>query len=359
MRTHIRQDILIDKNLIAKTRLKIIASGLNLSGSVGFELFDKNDFGMTDFSQKINYQRALQGELERTIASLEEISQARVHLVIPETHLFAQEQNQPKAAVTVHLKRPLKAKQVQSVQKLISTSVAHLSLKNVVVVDQNGNTLSADEEDNNSANHLSNKKTIERYLTNKVMPLLEQVFPQQQVMIKVDVLLNYDEVQRELVKPQTKGVIIHEKTMKHTNQDKTAKDKIKSDITLEKSFQLGSEKELFKRANGIIERLSISVIVPKNTPKQIIEQVQRIVANTIGFDATRGDRISVEALIAEHSPLLTNETAGPSLPFNAPSDNGILPYCLAFILCSGTTALFFLRRNRMNKRQALLIELTQ
>jgi len=77
-------DILIDKRLIDKTRIKLMGAELALTHSVGFELFDKSDFGMTDFSQKINYQRALQGELERTISSLDEIKQARVHLVIPE-----------------------------------------------------------------------------------------------------------------------------------------------------------------------------------------------------------------------------------------------------------------------------------
>ena len=171
-------DILINKQLIDKTRIKLMGSGVQLTHSVGFELFDKTDFGMTDFSQKINYQRALQGELERTINSLDEIKQARVHLVIPESHLFQQQDNLPRAAVTLHLKKSLTPQQVKSIQQLITASVAHLPLSNVVMVDQNGNGLVSNEEDS-SENHFSAKKNVERYLSDKVMQMLNQVFHHQ------------------------------------------------------------------------------------------------------------------------------------------------------------------------------------
>lgn len=354
------RDILIDKDLIAKTRLKMMASGLNLSGQVGFELFDKNDFGMTDFSQKINYQRALQGELERTIVSLEEISQARVHLVIPEQRLFAQESNPPKAAITLHLKAPLTAKQVRSIQQLVSASVPHLSIKHVVVVDQNGNTLSTSTEDNN-LNHLATKKTMEHYLTNKVNQMLVKVFNEKELLVKIDVLLNYDELQRELVKPQTAGVITHEKKTEHSIVDKSAKDKTKQDVTLEKSYQLGSEKESFKRASGTIERLSISVVLPKNTSTKTLEQVKQLIKNTVGFNEQRGDTISVEALIAGTEPIKVSEIAPLALPVSPPSTSQtiLFSYCLAFMLSACVPVALLLRAKRMKKRQALLIELTQ
>lgn len=352
------RDVLIDKELIAKTRLKVMASGLNLSGRVGFELFDKNDFGMTDFSQKINYQRALQGELERTIVSLDEISQARVHLVIPEKHLFSEESNVPKASVTIHLKSSLNLKQVRSIQQLISASVPHLTLKNVVVVDQSGNTLSASSAESN-ANHFSTKKTMELYLTNKILHLLAKIFSEQQVSVKVDVLLNYDEVQRELVKPQTQGLISHEKVVHHTVHGKTAKDKTKEDSTSEKSYQLGSEKELFKRAHGTIERLSVSVLVPKTTSAQSLEQIQRIVKNSVGFDEQRGDQISVEALIAAPTPHFPVKVAAKPTTITLAENNHLYIYCFALILCIGSTSILFLKQQKTKRRQHLLLELTQ
>lgn len=351
-------DILIDKNLIAKTRLKIMGSEVQLAGSVGFELFDKSDFGMTDFSQKINYQRALQGELERTISSFDEVRQARVHLVIPENHLFDKEENQPKAAVTLHLKHSLTGKQVQSIQHLVTASVAHLNVHNVVVVDQNGNTLSSGEEDNASS-HFTAKKTIEHYLNDKVMQLLLKIFNKQQVMVKIDAAINYDELQRELIKPQTHGLITHEKEVKHSSTGKTDKDKSNQDVTLEKSYQFGSEKELFKRASGTIERLTISVIVPQNTDEQTLGQVQRLVKSTVGFNGQRGDSISVEALI---SPVVktTEENTHPDLvKTSLQLDKQLIPYFLLPAVFISAFVVLMRRKARLKKRQLLLNELTQ
>lgn len=356
---HEGRDILIDKNLIAKTRLKLMGSGMQLNGSVGFELFDKSDLGMTDFSQKINYQRALQGELERTIASLDEVRQARVHLVIPERRLFAEDNNEPSAAITLQLKQPLSSKQVQSIQQLASASVAHLKAAQVVVVDQNGNTLSAFEEEE-SLGHLSAKKTIERYLNTKVSQMLYKIFKREEVLVKVDALINYDELQRELVKPQTQGLVTHEKQIKHARLDKNAKDKTQQDITLEKSYEFGREKELFKRAGGTIERLSVSVVVPKDTSSQTIDQIKHLVQSSIGFNEKRGDVISVEALISK--------SKAPEIqPFNAPPPEksaqtmqwSVPLLMLAAFLCLSSASALVIRKKQLQRRKTLLIELTQ
>ncbi|MFI4918182.1 MAG: flagellar basal-body MS-ring/collar protein FliF [Legionellales bacterium] len=354
-------EILIDNSLIAKTRLKMMDGGMQLAASVGFELFDKSDFGMTDFSQKINYQRALQGELERTIASLDEISQARVHLMIPENHLFEKEDNHPKAAVTLHLKRTLTAKQVRSIQQLIMASTAHLTQNDVVVVDQNGNTLSAADDDGLTT-HLSTKKSVEHYLNDKVMQMLHKIFAEDQVMVKIDASLNYDEIQRELTKPQAHGQITHEKESKHTSTNKSEKNKQNQDITLEKSYQFGSEKELFKRANGTIDQLSISVVLPQQTKEQTIDKVRRLVKNTVGFNEKRGDTISVEALINPVALVLQSKVSHKMVPDNkavadALSKDAILMLLVLFIIIS-TTSTVLIKRIRHKKRQLLLIELT-
>ncbi|EHL30351.1 flagellar basal-body MS-ring/collar protein FliF [Legionella drancourtii] len=370
---HGGQDILIDKDLVAKTRLKIMGSGLQLAGNVGFELFDKNDFGMTDFSQKINYQRALQGELERTISSFDEIRQARVHLVIPETHLFDHEENQPKAAITLHLKQALTNQQVRSIQQLVAASVAHLSLKNVVVVDQNGNTLSQTEEDLSST-HFASKKNIEHYLNDKVTQMLHKIFAKNQVMVKINAEINYDELQRELIKPQTKGQITHEKEIKHSTVDKKGKQKGNQDLTLEKTYEFGSEKELFKRASGTIERLSISVVIPQYTDAKTIAQVQRLIKNTVGFNEKRGDVISVEALIAQ--PVFSTKRPSPILNATPQTAMTISFWetmhtywdkdkqwqailALLFFIALSSSGALVLRSIRQKKRQQLLLELTQ
>ena len=345
------RDILIDKQLIDKTRIKLMGSGLQLSHSIGFELFDKTDFGMTDFSQKINYQRALQGELERTINSLEEVKQSRVHLVIPQSHLFQNENNLPRAAVTLHLKKTLTSKQVISIQQLVTASVANLSASNVVIVDQFGNGLMANDDDS-SATHFTAKKSIERYLNQKVMQMLMEVFHQNQVMVKIDATLNYDELKRELIKPQTGGTVIHEKETQHSSTNKSDKKSGNHDFTREKSYQFGHEKENFTRANGTIQRLTISVVLPQTTKKEKIAQIERVVKSTIGFDSKRGDTMSVEALIAEKK----SETKRYEPTRSQTSYASYLGLIIFVLLLIGGCLHIQLRKKH---RQRLLMELNQ
>lgn len=350
------RDILISKSLIDKTRIKLMSSELALTHSVGFELFDKTDFGMTDFSQKINYQRALQGELERTINSLDEVRQARVHLVIPENHLFQEENNLPRVAVTLHLNHPLGPQQIKSIQQLITASVANLPLGNVVMVDQNGNGLT-NAEDDTSTGHFAAKKRVERYLNDKVMQMLSRVFTHEDVMVKIDATLNYDELQRELEKPQQAGLITHEKETQHSTPNKLDKKPGNQDYTREKSYQFGREKERFTKANGTIERLTISVVLPKETSLEKQRQVERLVKSVVGFNEQRGDTISLEALLVKSDPLPQQQVMQPTSSSGAskiPVSIGIAGLLLLLL-----GALFLHRRACIKRRQRLLIELNQ
>ncbi|MBA2655977.1 MAG: flagellar M-ring protein FliF [Tatlockia sp.] len=347
-------DISIDKNLVAKTRIKLLSTGMQLSGSVGFELFDKNDFGLTDFSQKINFQRALQGELERTISSLDEVKQARVHLVIPDQHLFQQEENQPRAAISLNLIHPLSSKQVSGIQQLVTASVAHMQKAKVVILDQNGYKLTGGEEDPGSK-HFTTKKNLEHYLNGKVLDMLTRVFKNEEFMVKIDVTLNYDQIERELVKPQHDAVLIHEKESRHTSSTKIENPLSDQDLTSEKSYHFGTRKEHFTHASGNIERLTISVVLPQYTEKSTLLQIERLVKSVIGFDAKRGDSISIETLVNE-SKLLTI----PSLPITKQERSFDFNFPIGLSLISGF--LIFISSlkvfNRRRKRKILLSELT-
>src|SRR5262245_1063357 len=125
--------VLVDRESVHKTRLKLMGKGVNLKGTVGFELFNNSDFGMTEFAQKINYQRAMQGELARTIMSLDEVKLARVHLVVPESGLLRRGTAKPKASVTLAL-RPgakLRPEQILGIQRLVAAGVAELEPSSV------------------------------------------------------------------------------------------------------------------------------------------------------------------------------------------------------------------------------------
>jgi flagellar M-ring protein FliF len=137
--------IKVPSNKVAELKIAMAAQGLPQSGTVGFEIFDKNTFGMTEFSQRVQYQRAIQGELARTISQLDAVSAARVHITIPSPTVFKNEDSKPSASVVVKLRpgRDLETESVAGIVHLVASSVEGLRPENVTVVDTHGNVLSA------------------------------------------------------------------------------------------------------------------------------------------------------------------------------------------------------------------------
>ena len=135
--------ILVPAKLVHSTRLQVMSEDLPLKGQVGFELFNKSDMGLTEFAQKINYQRALQGELARTIMSLDGVDSARVHLSLPDATVFREDRRPPKASVTIASRtgQSLTSQSVQGIQRLVAGAVADLDVENVVILDNQGRIL--------------------------------------------------------------------------------------------------------------------------------------------------------------------------------------------------------------------------
>lgn len=140
--------ILVPADQVDNTRLSVMSADLPLKGMVGFELFNKSDMGLTEFAQRINYQRALQGELARTIMTLDAVDTARVHLSIPEPTVFREDRRPPKASVTIQARpgKSLSASAVQGIQRLVSAAIPDLEMANVVVLDQQGVEIGARNE---------------------------------------------------------------------------------------------------------------------------------------------------------------------------------------------------------------------
>lgn len=141
--------LLVAANKVPEARLRLAAQGLPKGGTVGFELLDNQKFGTSQFAEQINYQRALEGELARSINSISAVSSARVHLALPKPSLFVREQKKPSASVvlTLHRGRTIDEGQISAIVHLISSSVPELSAKSITVVDQSGNLLSAANAD--------------------------------------------------------------------------------------------------------------------------------------------------------------------------------------------------------------------
>ena len=137
--------ILVPANRLDATRLDLTNDNLTLKGTVGFELFNKSDMGLTDFAQRINYQRALQGELERTIMTLDGVDTARVHLSLGEDRIFREDRVPPKASVTVRMKDEavLDGAAAAGIQRLVAAAVPQLQVSDVVILDEKGAIVSA------------------------------------------------------------------------------------------------------------------------------------------------------------------------------------------------------------------------
>jgi flagellar M-ring protein FliF len=173
--------VLVPSAKLAESRLALAAAGLPKTGRIGFELFDKNAFGATDFVEHINYKRALEGELERSVMSLAEVEQARVHLTLPKDSVFVEQQQPAKASVMLKL-RPgaeISAQNVQAVTNLVASAVEGLSPESVSVVDMNGNLLNrprrlaASDGSQITSESIEVRQQIERELVSKIHATLE------------------------------------------------------------------------------------------------------------------------------------------------------------------------------------------
>jgi flagellar M-ring protein FliF len=174
-------------------RLSLASDGLPSAGRIGFEIFDRPAFGTTEFLEHVNYRRALEGELARTIATLAEVSSARVHIAMAKDSLFVDQQEPAKASVVLKLKanRPLPSGTVKGIANLVAGSVESLRPEAVVILDNYGRPLTrADDEDPGGAADLDRQQTIERDMTTRVTQLLEPVVGAGRVRVNVAAVFN-------------------------------------------------------------------------------------------------------------------------------------------------------------------------
>jgi flagellar M-ring protein FliF len=192
--------IMVPSDKVYDLRLQLASHGLPQGGGIGFELFDKTNFTMTDFVQKLNYRRALQGELSRTIRSLPEVDQCRVHLAVPEKSIFMREEERPKASVLVKLKpgRRITPGQVQGIVHLVSSSVEGMDPRDVTVIDSRGEMLTSSAADSAgmTGNQMEYQKNIEKDLEGRVVSILEPVVGKGKIKAKVNANIDFTKVEK-------------------------------------------------------------------------------------------------------------------------------------------------------------------
>lgn len=332
------RSVLVPAERIDELRIEIASQGLPSRGRMGFEIFDQGNWGITDFAEKVNYRRALEGELERTILGLNEVQQARVHLVLGRKSLFRKDEEPAKASVVIRLGAggALNPKRVGGIRNLVAFAVEGLAPENVTVVDDRGSLLSepADEERHLSVAQLELRNKVEAGLCEKVTSILAPIVGEDNVRVTASVLLDYSETREKTEQVLDPVMISQQRTEEIVNDLETRgipfkanaggadQQETPAEALPQKGRSLQSEVTNYEVSKTLRERLlpsggvlrqSVAVVVNDRLviddepdglePGQVqaqprdpgeMERIRGLVAATIGLNPERGDSLTVE-----------------------------------------------------------------
>jgi flagellar M-ring protein FliF len=334
--------IKVESNELANARLTLAGEGVPYNSIVGFELFDQQFFGLTDFTQQVNYQRALEGELSRTISEISEVDSARVHLVLSEEDLFTEENTAASASIIVKLNdgAVLSSTSIQAIGNLAANAVKGLKLENISIVDTNGNLLSAGGEDDALlAEKQKMVREVEKEIEDSITNMLTRVFGSGSVIVSVKADMDFNKKQSEtetyLTDEDGNGVVMNSTTLKENYDRSSSEDdtggeagtdsnvpqfedadgdeedspvyaELTDDQESESNFYSKEESQIeygvsrkierIEYNGGEIEKLSIGIFLNADVPGDQIEDIKSVVASAAGIDIDRGDSISIKKM---------------------------------------------------------------
>ncbi|BCL75821.1 flagellar M-ring protein [Jeongeupia sp. HS-3] len=352
--------ISVPADKIYDTRLKLAGQGLPRAGNAGFEIMDNQKFGVSQFAEQVNYQRAVEGELARSIETISVVEKARVHLAMPKQTVFLRDQQKPSASVLLTLQagRSLDSGQVAGVINLVSSSIPDLPSKNVTVVDQNGDLLSRPQDmsqPNLDARQLVYVQQIEKNYVGRIQAILASIVGKDNVRAEVTAQVDFSEVEQtsETFKPNSPpnaAAIRSQQTAEQLGRNVTESVggvpgalsnqppgaavapitvPLASDVAASSSGNSNSSKNAttnyevdktiqhVKQPVGNVKRLSAAVVVNYKLGRdkggqatyvpftaQEMTQLNDLVREAIGFNKDRGDSVNiVNAAFADSQPL--------------------------------------------------------
>jgi len=343
---------------VAELRLEMASAGLPKSGRIGFELFDKNNLGVTEFAEHVNYSRALEGELERSITSLTEIQQARVHLTFPKESVFLDSKQPGKASVVLHL-RPgskLSALNVNAIVNLVASAVEGLAPEAVTLVDSRGALLnrprkaSGDDSAQSSEAGIEYRQKLESDLLAKINTTLEPLLGSEKFRAGVSVDCDFTSAEKseETLDPNNSVMVTSQKTEESTASALSAGSPgTASNLprpprpsgtgtngvnrkTENISYQTSHMVKHTKMPQGTVKRISVSILIdnelkwegPVQKQKRILlppsqerlKSIRDVVSGIAGLDSTRGDQLVVETLPFEATLSAEPPGVAPSGP---------------------------------------------
>ncbi len=327
--------IAVPADKVYDLRIKIAGEGGLVGTGIGFEIFDEVKVGVTDFVQKINYQRALQGELSRTISEFPNVESARVHLVVPRQSLFIEEQQSPSASVVLKLKdlgRAMEPKEVQSIVNMLIMSVEGLDKTRVSITDNSGKSLYFPEEDSIAGMTMTQREhriKVEQSLERRISELLTPVLGPGKAIAKVNAELDFSQrtIRRESYDPD-KTVIRSEMRSEETQRGLANLEGGSPDTNFRgdgmngatstqegnrenrtTNYEINKEEENIVAQMGTVNRMTVAVIIDgvytkdandvwqfAPRPQEEIDRIRTLVAQAVGFDRARGDTIEVSCM---------------------------------------------------------------
>ncbi len=341
--------IKVPEDVVLNTRLTLAGEGLPRGGGVGFEIFDRTNLGVTDFVQKLNYQRALQGELARTIRQFQQISSARVHLALPKESVFVEDQRPPSASVSIKMRGrgKLTKGQIRAIVNLVACAVSGLTENNITVVDTAGHLLfrrEGDEPGMLSSDQLEYKLKLESNMRRKLETMFEEVVGVGKVIARVSADVDFNQVNttEELYDPDGQ-VVRSEQLSNESNKQNGDSTKgipgVKGDLatfsgtsgggsnssgssrnSVTRNYEISKTVKKTKDSVGTIKKITVALMVdgsykmvkgPKGRmiseyvprSKAELASFTRMAQKAVGLDPDRGDTIEVVSM-----PFFTSNT---------------------------------------------------
>jgi flagellar M-ring protein FliF len=334
--------VMAPQDKLAELRMSL--AGEKLGGKIGYEVLDEEQpFGVSASRAKMNETRAIEGELSKSIQTIQDVSAARVHIVMPEREMFANESRKATAAVTVKTKGRLSSESIASIRYLVSSSVPELSPDAVSVVDQTGALLAraGDPSTAGAGDADERQQAVESKLRDEVESLLEPIVGQGKVRAEVSAQIDRDQTREESnIFDPDKQVISRQVSVESGDQNqetdpasptasvanqlpeaqgqggagaqgqKTSRSNQTSEDT---TYDNSSTKTVTMRTPGKVTRLSVAVMVDggeKGLPAPQIQRLQRLVENAVGADTQRGDSVVVESMPFTAGDAFADKDAG-------------------------------------------------
>ncbi len=310
-------------------QLRMSMAGEKLGGKIGYEVLDEEQpFGVSASRAKMNETRAIEGELSKSIQTIQSVTAARVHIVMPERAMFANESRKATAAVTVKTKGHIGSEQVAAIRYLVSSSVPELSPDAVSVVDQTGALLArAGDPDTAAAGDADERQqTVEGKLRDEIEALLQPIVGEGKVRAEVSAQIDRDQTREESnVFDPDKQVVARQVSVETGDQNKesdagpqtasvanqmpdakanpatpgSSRQSASNQTSEDTTYSNSSTRTVTLRSPGKVTRLTVAVMVdggPKGLPADQIQRLQRLVENAVGIDTQRGDSVVVESM---------------------------------------------------------------